>query len=108
MCCVRYNHFHNLTIDDVLLEKILHTDNLPKHKPSYDLLLPILGKTSLVTAYGETWRKLRKMFNPAFANSHLEKLIPGIIEESMLFIETLEHAIRTEEIVKLNDHLTVL
>ena len=96
-----------LTIDDTVAEKILHQDNLPKHQKVFEFMLPVLGKTSLVTAYGEYWRKVRRMFNPAFAASHLETLIPGMIEESMTFVHLLENAAKTGEILKFGDRLPV-
>lgn len=95
-------------VDDLVAEKILHTDNLPKHLFTYDFMLPILGKTSLVTVYGDYWRKVRKMFNPAFSVSHLETLIPGIIEESMVFINILEGAAKSGETLLLGDRLPVI
>jgi sterigmatocystin biosynthesis cytochrome P450 monooxygenase len=96
-----------LMVDDLVAEKILHTDNLPKHLLTYDFMLPILGKTSLVTVHGDYWRKVRKMFNPAFSVSHLETLIPGIIEESMVFIDILESAAKSGETLLLGNRLPV-
>ena len=68
---------------------------------------PILGKTSLVTVYGEYWKKVRKVFNPAFAVSHLETLVPGMIEESMEFIHILEKYAKSGEEIKLGQRLPV-
>jgi len=70
-------------------------------------MLPILGKTSLVTVYGDYWKKVRKMFNPAFAVSHLETLIPGIIEESMDFVDILDTYATSGEEIKLGQRLPV-
>ncbi len=93
--------------DDLAAERILHTDNLPKHLQTYGFMLPILGKTSLVTVYGDYWKKVRKMFNPAFAVSHLETLIPGIIEESMDFVDILDTYATSGEEIKLGQRLPV-
>lgn len=90
-----------------MAEKILHKDNLPKHLQTYDFMRPILGKTSLVTVYGEYWRKVRRMFSPAFAVSHLETLIPGVIEESMVFVKILENAAKEGEVLKFGHRLPV-
>jgi cytochrome P450 len=94
-------------IDDTVAEKIIHKDNLPKHQPTYEFMYPILGKTGLVTIHGEYWRKLRKMFNPAFSVSHLETMIPGIIEESMVFVKILETAAQAEEVLKFGERVPV-
>jgi cytochrome P450 len=88
-------------------EKILHTDNLPKHQATYAMLESILGKSSMVTVTGDYWRKVRKMFNPAFAVSHLETLVPGIIEESMVFVDFLTKGAKSGEIVHLGDLMPV-
>jgi cytochrome P450 len=71
-------------------------------------MLPIIGKTSLVTVKGEYWRKVRKMFSPAFATSHLETLVPGIIEESMVFVNVLNQAAERCEMLKLGERLPAL
>jgi hypothetical protein len=70
-------------------------------------MLPILGKTSLVTVTGDYWRKVRKMFNPAFSVSHLETLIPGIIEESMVFVNILEEGAKSGKTLLLGERLPV-
>lgn len=110
MCDIRSVSSRNvLTIDDAIAEKIVHTDNLPKHKETYDILLPILGKTSVITVpTDDYWRKIRKMFNPGFAISHLETLVPGIVEESMVFVKILEKAAQSASIVELGDTLQVI
>ena len=48
------------------------------------------------------------MFNPGFAISHLETLIPGIVEESMVFVKMLEEAAQSGSIVQLGDKLQVI
>jgi len=50
----------------------------------------VIGTTSLVAIGGEFWKKLRKVFNPAFAPSHLDTQVPAILEESMIFIDRLK------------------
>jgi hypothetical protein len=41
------------------------------------------------------------MFNPAFATSHLETLVPGIIDEVMVFVDILESAAKTGNALEL-------
>ena len=88
--------------------QILQTDNLPKSQPAYRTLKTFLGRTSLVALEGEHWKKLRKMFNPAFAPSHLETMVPAIVQESEAFVEKLNNVADTGEIVKMNDLTMVL
>ena len=66
------------------------------------------GKTSVITVpTDDYWRKIRKMFNPGFSVSHLETLIPGIVEESLVFVKILEEAARHDAILQLGDRLQV-
>jgi cytochrome P450 len=106
MVCKLYSIM--LITDDEVAEKILHTDNLPKHLPTYDFMLPIIGKTSLVTVSGDYWRKVRKMFSPAFATSHLETLVPGMVEEALVFVDVLKEAAKKNKVLRLGERLPAL
>ena len=103
MCRIRFypQVFCLLILDDAIAEKILHTDNIPKHLHTYEFLKPIIGTTSIITVTGDYWKRVRKTFNPAFSTSHLETLVPGIIEEVMVFVDILEKGAKTGEILKL-------
>jgi cytochrome P450 len=96
-----------LIVDELANEQILTTDNLPKFLPAYQDIKPILGASSIVTLEGEHWRQLRKMFNPAFATSHLETMIPLMVEESEIFITKLKNLADTGEVVRMNNLVTV-
>jgi cytochrome P450 len=61
----------------------------------------------MITLEGEHWRKLRKMFNPAFSQGHLDKLVPGIVEETLVFVQILEEAAKSDEDFLMLDALTV-
>jgi cytochrome P450 len=95
-------------VDERADEAILVTDNLPKSKPAYMALKTVIGKTSLVAIEGDHWKRLRKMFNPAFAPSHLETMIPYIVEESNVFVEKLNQVAQSGETVRMNELTTVL
>ena len=56
---------------------------------------------------GDHWKKLRKMFNPAFTPSHLETMVPAIVQESEVFVEKLNKVADSGEIIKMNDFTTV-
>lgn len=47
------------------------------------------------------------MFTPAFAPSHLETMIPAIVEESEVFIEKLNEIADTGKTIKMNEMMTV-
>jgi cytochrome P450 len=63
----------------------------------------VLGENSLVVIGGEYWRRMRKLFNPAFSPSHLETMISSIVEESMVFVERLKEVSNTGTVVKMNE-----
>ena len=94
-----------LIADDEAAEKILHTDNLPKHLLTYDFMLPLIEKTSLLTAKGDYWRKVRKMLSPAFATSNMETLVPGIVEEAVVFLDILDESAKSHKVLKLGECL---
>jgi cytochrome P450 len=94
-------------IDEAAIEQILQIDNLPKATSEYQHYRHVIGTTSLVALNGEHWRKLRKLFTPAFAQSHIETFIPVILEESMVYVDKLNHVMQTGEIIKMNDLTTV-
>lgn len=47
------------------------------------------------------------MFNPAFSQSHLETLVPGIVEETLVFVGLLNDAAKSGEVLLMLDALTV-
>lgn len=83
-------------------------DNLPKAVEAYVKLKPVIGTESMITLEGEHWQKLRKMFNPAFSQGHLEKLVPGIVDETLIFVDILNEAAKSDDNeVLMLDALTV-
>ena len=97
----------DLIADDIANEKMLQTDNLPKARTAYLVLKSVIGVNSLVIIEGQEWKRLRKMFNPAFAPSHLEKMIPAIVEESEVFVEKLRGIADSGKVVRMNEMTTV-
>jgi len=62
---------------------------------------------SFLLREGDEWYKLRKMFNPAFSQAHLETLVPQMTEEIMIFVDKLEKASTDGTTVILGKELTV-
>ena len=96
-----------LPLDEALAHKIQTVDDLPKALPVYQNLKPVLGRNSILTLEGERWYRLRKMFNPAFSQAHLETLVPGIAEEVLVFVETLKRAAAVGDTLLMLDQLIV-
>jgi hypothetical protein len=47
------------------------------------------------------------MFNPAFSQSHLETLVPGMVEETLVFVDLLNDAAKGGDVLLMLDALTV-
>jgi cytochrome P450 len=55
----------------------------------------LIGKYSLLSQDGESWKGLRKTFNPGFAPQHLFSLLPIIVDKTYTFmgkLDALAHA----------------
>jgi len=62
----------------------------------------------MITLEGDHCYSLRKMSNPAFAQGHLETLVPGIVEETLSFVGVLNEAAQTGKELLVLDALTVM
>ena len=96
-----------LTVDDLADEKIIQIDQLPKSQPGFERFLTILGRNSIVVLEGDRWKRLRKMFNPAFAQGQLDALIPAIVEECEIFVQKLTGYADSGEVIKMMQLTTV-
>jgi cytochrome P450 len=50
----------------------------------------IIGDMPIQTENGESWKTLRKRFNPGFAPGHLLSLLPVVIDKTYIFMEKLD------------------
>lgn len=50
----------------------------------------LIGKLSLLSDEGESWKSIRRRFNPGFAPQHLLSLLPVIIDKTYKFMEKLD------------------
>jgi cytochrome P450 len=63
---------------------------------------------NLLSGDGHSWTKLRRIFNPGFASSHLNTLIPSIIEDGKVFCGILEKHATNDEVFRLEEAATLL
>jgi cytochrome P450 len=96
-----------LTVDENVADKVQRIDNLPKAKEAYYTLKSVIGSSSMITLEGEHWQKLRKIFNPAFSQGHLETLVPEMVTEGLVFAQKLEEASKHDTVLLLFDALVV-
>lgn len=77
---------------------------LPKHPGLAEFMVHLAGPGDIVsTSDWPHWKKWRSIFNPGFASAHLITLASSIVDESLIFVDTLQkhaekgHAFRLEE-----------
>ena len=56
----------------------------------------------MLSSEGEQWKRMRKTFNPAFSATHIATFVPNILEEGLVFVDKLNRAADTGEIVEMN------
>ena len=80
--------------------------SLPKH-PSIDgAIAPITGHNSLVTINGSEHKRWRGVFNPGFSTSHLMTLVAGIVDDCIVFKDTLAKHAEAQDIFALEEAAT--
>ncbi|KAL2813013.1 cytochrome P450 [Aspergillus granulosus] len=81
--------------------------SVPK-APLQDLIGPVIGRDSFLVSNGEQWRETRKVFNMAFAPSHLATFIPPILDKIQVFLRALDVHARTGDEFNLGERCTLL
>lgn len=66
----------------------------------------LVGKYSLLSENGESWKNLRKTFNPGFAPQHLLSLLPVVLQKTSTFIEKLDVLARSGVATELESYCT--
>lgn len=83
--------------------------NNPKKSPrEADFLVPLAGELNMVSTNGEVWKKWRSTMNPGFQAAHLMTLVPGIVDDALVFCEILEEHARKGDVFRMEDATTRL
>ena len=84
-------------VDPEVANHVTVQHSLPKHPALESTILPITGPGSLVALDGPEHKRWRTIFNPGFSSAHLMTLVPGIVDDCMVFKEILsKHADRQD------------
>ncbi|KAK8086050.1 hypothetical protein PG994_001024 [Apiospora phragmitis] len=70
-------------------EIALREPQLPKYEGVLGFLQPLIGRHGLVTMEGAEWKYWRAIFNPGFNAAHLQTLVPGVVENTLVLCEIL-------------------
>ncbi|KAL2070212.1 hypothetical protein VTL71DRAFT_13238 [Oculimacula yallundae] len=84
------------------------THNLPKYHKYFSYVGHVVGRTSLLLTEGAEWKKTRALFNPGFAAGHLMTLVPGIVDDTTIFLGVLNSLAESGEVKPLDDALARL
>jgi cytochrome P450 len=76
---------------------------LQKHKLMRQFLRPLTGKHDLVSMEGQLWKKWRTIFNPGFSATHLATMVPGIMEDVLVFRDILRQRAEQGNIFSLEE-----
>ena len=77
--------------------------SVPK-SDTYQVERCLIGSESIIQAEGETWKHLRRRFNPGFQPKYLLTLAPVVVAQTRTFIERLKAAAATGETIELGTY----
>jgi len=80
----------------------------PKHPKNVEFMLHLAGPGDMVSSDGPHWKRWRSIFNPGFAASHLMSLVPGIVDDSLVFCEKMREHADKGEVFRLEEDATRL
>jgi cytochrome P450 len=99
-----FNTYKTLIIaDPVIATQITQTRSLPKHPTIREFTEHLTGSSSMLVSEGAEWKAMRSMFNPGFSAGHLITLVPGIVDDSVIFGERLAEMANSGEIFLLEE-----
>ena len=92
-----------MIISPELMRQYSQDRYLPKHPTEQEFLDPITGKDNLVCMEGSMWKQWRGNFNPGFSASQVMTLIPGIVDEVVVFRDLLRERASKNEVFQLEE-----
>lgn len=64
-------------------------NSVPRHPFAIQFLRGLVGKKSIFSTTGAEWQAQRSWFSPAFSLASITALVPGMVEEALIFKEKL-------------------
>ncbi|KAH9217713.1 cytochrome P450 [Leptodontidium sp. 2 PMI_412] len=89
--------------DSAVALQVQTSPNIHRHPFVKTFLRGCVGTKSLFSTNGAEWSRQRSWFALAFSLSHLLKLVPGMVEESLVFKEKLTRFGVSGEVFSMND-----
>ncbi|KAH4109701.1 hypothetical protein HBH98_035150 [Parastagonospora nodorum] len=66
----------------------------------------LVGRYSMLSEEAESWKSLRRRFNPAFAPQHLMTLLPVVLDKTYTFMEKLDALAKSGKPTELEPYCT--
>ena len=92
-----------MTMSPEMMHQYSQDHYLPKHSTVQEFLDPIVGKHNLVSMEGSMWKQWRARFNPGFSAVQVMNLIPGIVDEVVVFRDLLRERASKGEMFQLEE-----
>lgn len=87
-----------------MMAEFTQTTSLPKHPHLFAEFMPFTQLNDLITMSGQTWKMWRAIFNPAFSSKNLLSLMPAVLEEIDVFVDSLKQAAQSKQVIRLEDN----
>lgn len=91
--------------DPAVAQQVTVQHSLPKHESVKSILETLSGRENLVAMEGMEWKKWRSVFNPGFSAAHLMTLVPGIVDDALIFANILDQHASKGDVFRLDDAL---
>ncbi|KAK4954470.1 hypothetical protein LTR10_007901 [Elasticomyces elasticus] len=97
-----------MIFDTDIMHEITVKNSLPKHPEVEKFLLNFGGPGNLVSSEGAEWKKWRSAFNPGFSATHLMSLVPILVDECSIFVDTLTKHAKNNDLFRMERDATQL
>ncbi|KAK4569864.1 hypothetical protein LTR86_002833 [Recurvomyces mirabilis] len=95
-------------LDPQVAQQVTVENSQPKFEGLKYIMHGIAGPGDMVSSDGPYWKKWRSIMNPGFAAGHLMSLVPGIIDDCLVFCDNLRKRAEKNEVFRMEDDATKL
>jgi cytochrome P450 len=78
-------------------------EKIPRHPFASQFLRGLVGTKSIFSTSGAEWHAQRSWFSPAFSLTNITSLVPGMVEEALIFREILTQRAVSRETFPMNE-----
>lgn len=97
-----------LILDPEVASQVQNSPNFFRHPFAVNFLRGMVGTKSIFSTQGEEWHRQRSWFAPAFSLSQILSLVPGMVEETLVFREILTRHAVSGEVFSMSEKTTRL